>query len=95
VKALHLVFAIDKALDAALAGRRPGEPLVLIGEGVYALLSATDQLRTLGAAGELAVLEPEARARGLVPLATAGFRCISYQELVAMTTCHQPVHSWY
>jgi len=95
VNALHLVFAGGNALDAALAGRQPGEPLVLIGEGVYALLSATDAMRTLGAAGELALLEPDARARGLVPAVTAGFRCISYQELVAMTIGHQPVHSWY
>jgi len=93
--ALHLVFTYGDTLDSALDGRTPGEPVVLIGEGVYALLEASDQLHALSAAGELVLLEPDARARGLVPTATTGFRCISYRELVTMTACHQPVHSWY
>jgi sulfur transfer complex TusBCD TusB component (DsrH family) len=57
--ALHLVFTHGNALDSALAMRLPDEPVALLGDGVYALLSAADNLQALSATGGLVLLQPD------------------------------------
>ena len=80
---LHLVFNLQ-GLESCLQRRQPAEPIVLLGDGTYAL-SQSDI--------ECFVLREDAAARGIISNGKYIYD-IDYAEFVELSTDHNPVVSW-
>ena len=80
---LHLVFTLQ-GLESCLLRRQPAEPIVLLGDGTYAL-SQIDI--------ECFVLREDAAARGITSNGK-NIHGIDYAEFVELSTDHSPVVSW-
>ena len=80
---LHLVFTLQ-GLESCLQRRQPAEPIVLLGDGAYAL-SQSDI--------ECFVLREDAAARGITSNGK-NIHGIDYAEFVELSTNHNPAVSW-
>ena len=80
---LHLVFNLQ-GLESCLQRRQPADPIVLMGDGTYAL-SQSDI--------ECFVLREDAAARGITSNGK-NIHGIDYAEFVQLSTDHNPVVSW-
>lgn len=90
---LHLVSASDPG--PALLRARPGDALLLIGEGVYGVAAGgSGLLREAVQRGvRCHVLWPDAEARG-VPLPGAGIVPVDDAGFVALVVEHRHLVSW-
>lgn len=80
---LHLVFS-RKGYESCVARRHPKDPIILFGDGAYALLE--NDIKCL-------VLGEDAIARGIAVDAHHA-TSIDYAEVVKLTLNHAPVVSW-
>ena len=87
--AVHLIFS-SQGLRACLKRRQPQDPVIFLGDGVYAYPQWLED----GLPADLAkLLVPDAKARGMdtqsVPIGAIG-----YSAMVDITDKHSPVVSW-
>jgi len=80
---LHLVFN-PQGFASCLQRRDPADPMVLLGDGTYALTQSDV---------ECFVLKEDAAARGITSNGK-NLRNIDYAELVELSMNHGPVVSW-
>ena len=80
---LHLVFNLQ-GLESCLKRRQPADPIVLMGDGTYALSQSEI---------ECFVLREDAAARGITSNGR-NIHGIDYAEFVELSTDHKPVVSW-
>ena len=80
---LHLIFS-RQGLASCLPRRQSEDPIVVFGDGVYALLENDI---------ECFVLKEDAIARG-IPINSNTAHAIDYAEVVRLTLNHSPVVSW-
>ena len=80
---LHLIFS-RQGLASCLPRRQPEDPIVVFGDGIYALLENDI---------ECFVLEEDAIARGIT-IDSNTAHAIDYTEVVKLTLNHSPVVSW-
>tara|TARA_B100000900_G_scaffold405166_1_gene414410 strand:- start:1136 stop:1390 length:255 start_codon:yes stop_codon:yes gene_type:complete len=80
---LHLVFS-RQGLASCLPRRHSEDPIVLFGDGIYALLENDI---------ECLLLLEDAIARG-ISINSNTARAIDYAELVKLTLNHTPIVSW-
>ena len=79
----HLVFDLQ-GLERCLQRRQPAEPIVLLGDGTYAISQSYL---------ECFVLREDAAARGITSNGK-NIHGIDYAEFVELSTNHNPVVSW-
>ena len=87
---LHLVFS-PQGMRSCLARWSPDDCLILIGDGVY---GANQIEQTNVETSAVAVLDSDARARGVSGSEHLGLRRIDYMEFVSLTEQHSPIVSW-
>lgn len=87
---LHLVFSAQ-GMRSCLDRWSPGDFLILIGDGVY---GANHVEQTNVETSAVAVLDSDARARGVSDCEHHGLRLIDYMEFVRLTEQHSPIVSW-
>ncbi len=80
---LHLIFN-PQGLVSCLQRRDTADPMVLLGDGTYALTQSDI---------ECFVLSEDAAARGVTGN-SKNIRSIDYAELVELSMNHSPVVSW-
>jgi len=80
---LHLIFN-RQGLASCLPCRQSEDPIVVFGDGVYAVLEKDI---------ECFVLKEDAIARG-IPINSSTAHAIGYAEVVKLTLNHSPVVSW-
>ena len=80
---LHLVFTLA-GLEHCQKRRHAGEPVVLLGDGVYGISEAIDNCY---------ILQPDAQNRGVTPSVQAP-QFIDYETFVQLTIDHHPSVSW-
>ena len=87
---LHLVFS-QNGLSACLQRRRPADPVLMLGDGVYACQQwLHEQLPS-----DLAfVLAADAATRGIGDEQRGDITAVDYTEFVALTEAHSPIVSW-
>ena len=83
--ALHLIFTLT-GVGSCLEVADKNDTLVLLQDGVYAALEHPDI--------EAHAIGDDVQARGIMDRLPASINAISYDELVALVTEHQPVVSW-
>ena len=82
---LHLIFS-RQGLTSCLPRRQSEDPIVVFGDGIYALLENENNI-------ECFVLKEDAIARG-IPINSSTAHAIDYAEVVKLTLNHSPVVSW-
>ncbi len=96
---LHVVnkspFERD-ALASALRMAQPGSGLLLIEDGVYAVVKGTKAADQLKAANGLTVyaLWPDVEARGMQDRVLEGIKMVDYGGFVDLVAEHATVQSW-
>lgn len=91
--ALHILTRSPSASDSlqtCLALARGGDALLLLDDGVYALLQP--ELRDGGK--DVYFLLEDARLRGLESLLPAHAKAVDYAGMVGLTEQHSPIHTW-
>lgn len=94
---LHTLNAPPSSLafDDCLRVARSGDALVLLGDGVYAVMGGSKALRTIQASGtEVYVLHQDAAAAGITG-AAKGVTRITMDDLVALTERFPRQQAWY
>ena len=96
---LHVVnkspFERD-ALASALRMARPGSGLLLIEDGVYAVVKGSEAANRLKAAKDVTVyaLWPDVEARGMQDRVLEGIKMVDYGGFVDLVAEHATVQSW-
>jgi sulfur relay protein TusB/DsrH len=78
---VHLVFS-KRGLAACSAVRRAQDPVVLLGDGVYAHAAADPEVR---------ILDEDLTIRGIV---THAATTVTYDALLELCAQHTPIVSW-
>lgn len=86
----HLVFS-ERALNSCLLRKQPEDPILLIGNGVYACHQC---LADTSGEHRILALAPDAEARGINASQLGSIKSIDYTEFVSMTEQHAPIVSW-
>lgn len=87
---MAVLFIVNRAsaLTSCLATAEPSDTVLLIEDGVFGAIGAESTR------GQLAALEPDLRARGLLGRIAAGVRVISDADFVDLATTHAPLVTW-
>jgi len=83
---LHLIFSAE-GLQSCLGIIQPEDALLLIEDGVYAVLGDS--------ATRLHAIEDDLVARGLQDLHADNVQRIDYSGMVELVARHQPIVSWH
>ncbi len=89
MKNLHTLNKTGQPLELCLRSINPEDAIILIEDGVYNLLTASERLNTC----TVYVLHPDAMARGVKY--PEPFTSIDYIEFVKLTSQYDKVLSWY
>jgi len=91
-KSPHSHHCLDECLRVCSAS----DAIILIEDGVYAALNASDAAaRLLAKTAAIHVLQPDAAARGIANRIAAGIAAVDYAGFVQLCCEHTPIQSWY
>ncbi len=88
----------DSTLSQCITAAAATDVIVLIEDGVYGTLSASNDWNALKPIAEdlrCYALTEDLLARGLNDKAEASIQTININEFVALTTQHNPIQSWF
>lgn len=92
---LHTVNKPGQALELCLRSLLLGDAILLLEDGVYALLEASDVLKEVTLDVPLYVLEADIAARGVSNHQDLDISAVDYAGFVELTETHDKVMSWH
>ncbi|WP_257254554.1 MULTISPECIES: sulfurtransferase complex subunit TusB [unclassified Endozoicomonas] len=92
---LHTVNKAGQPLELCLRALNPGDSVLLLEEGVYALYEASDVLSDLLRHIAVYVLEADVLARGMTNRDDLDIDMVDYQGFVELTVANDKVVSWF
>jgi tRNA 2-thiouridine synthesizing protein B len=84
-------------LDSCLAMAQPGNAVLLIEDGIYAVTSgsgAEAKVREASSKLKFYALKPDTEARGMTAKVIAGVTLVDYAGFVDLVAEHNTSHSW-
>ena len=92
---LHTINKTGQPLELCLRSLLPGDAILLLEDGVYALFAADDVLSEVLGDVPVYVLEADVLARGINNRNDLDITVIDYAGFVELTECHDKVMSWH
>ncbi|MEM0952691.1 MAG: sulfurtransferase complex subunit TusB [Pseudomonadota bacterium] len=93
---LHTVNQNSNLLDDCLTVAAPGDSLLLLQNGVYALQTRQDELQTASTSGiALYVLSDDLKARGLSSAGDDTIQSADYEDFVDLVVAADRVIAWH